>query len=493
MLALGAAVVPTPAADVYVSLERGNLDTAPVPYDARSVQFGFNEVVTEYVDRIYQPTLVAVIVHKERWQSIPYAEQRALAQAAFNTGEQLVRAVNAAADEFKTSELQRGATFNAWDSDEDREAILAANLSTVADIDDSTQTRLIRLASAAASVPVETRYDDASLPATRVAVLFATDREPVPGGTNEARFSSRRRLNDLTFGRVDIQLHDGRRYGEDFKDHSTILSINVFTDRGAFETVLEEIDQSGRSLVIFVHGYNNSFHDAIVRAATIKTDIAGSAYVLAYSWPSDGSVLAYGYDGSSTSTANQNFRTLMQQIVEYIPAERISIIAHSMGSRIVLSYLEALQIRKVDPSGFKFANVVFAASDVAQELFLQKVSNVAEGDAYRLPHYTKATTVYSSEHDRALRFSNLIHNDKRLGLSSQADIFLAQTVDSIDASLIDSGRLFDIFRGATRHSYVFDKAKGVRELADVLAGIPPPQRSGLAKGHRGTAVYWIMQ
>ena len=86
-----------------------------------------------------------------------------------------------------------------------------------------------------------------------------------------------------------------------------LLSVRVIGSDQEINNELASIAASNNPVVVFLHGYNNSFSDALRRAATIKNDIAGDGTVISYTWPSDGSVLGYGYDASSAGTASQIF------------------------------------------------------------------------------------------------------------------------------------------------------------------------------------------
>jgi hypothetical protein len=107
--------------------------------------------------------------------------------------------------------------------------------------------------------------------------------------------------------------------------------------------------------------------------------------------------------------------------------------------------------------------------------------------------FAKTVTVYSSEYDRALGFSHEIHRDKRLGLSTKQDLFLASGLVTIDASSIDPAKFYQKFTTATRHSYVFDKAKGVSDLAGIIANVSPQDRTGLVQDARGQKIFWRMR
>ena len=68
----------------------------------------------------------------------------------------------------------------------------------------------------------------------------------------------------------------------------------------------------GRSTLIFVHGFNNRFEDAVFRFAQIAHDSDMQAVPVLFTWPSRGSMLAYGYDRESTNYSRDALELLLQ-------------------------------------------------------------------------------------------------------------------------------------------------------------------------------------
>jgi len=463
-----------------------------IPFSERSAILGFNQIVESYVDRQYKPAIYAVVMRKERWEELPYLHQRAFSRAAIQAGDLASSAVGAAAEAFKSSEILRGAQFAQW-TDKDLETVISASLQTSRTFEGNDGQTLVRIAFAAAAAPTINQVTNRTkLPKAIVEVYFATDRMLAKGGVRDTLFSAKREVNTVSFGIADVELKEGRQLGDDLEESSEILNTTLINGVEV-NNKMAKLGRSQTPIIVFIHGYNNSFSDAVRRGAAIKADIANNATVFSYTWPSDGNLLGYGYDASSAMTASQNFQSFMDKLTQNIPANRISIIAHSMGGRLLLAYLANLQNTVDVPAKFKFANLVFAASDVTQDLFQQKVLGPNNAPEKALAAFAKAVTVYSSEFDRALGLSRVIHGDKRLGLSKPNNIFLAPNITSIDASAIDPAKFYQKFTTATRHSYVFDKASGVADLSELFADIPPEARQWLTKANRQGKEYWLMK
>jgi hypothetical protein len=57
----------------------------------------------------------------------------------------------------------------------------------------------------------------------------------------------------------------------------------------------------GRQALVFIHGFNNRFDDAVYRYAQIVHDSGAPVVPILFTWPSRGSLLDYGYDRESTN------------------------------------------------------------------------------------------------------------------------------------------------------------------------------------------------
>ena len=492
--ALGVSPVAVPFGEVFLSLQTGLADGSVIPYGAQSQALGLNEVVSNYVARPFRANLFVVVVPRSVWDDMPIETQTILAASARDIGLQLGDQVQADADAFRTSEIERGAQFTFWtQSDVDRIAGAAIQFGGggAAPDDADVARRLVQTAYFAGAPQQEPAFAaDDGLPEGTAEVYFATDRQR-SNAILGLSFNAKRARSDISFGTAQIKLKAGRRFSDDLIKGTEITEVTTIEDDIFLNATLESIRDSGGDLVVFVHGYNNTFADALMRSGTIAVDLADQANVLVYSWPSDGHAVRYGYDESSASSSTSNFINFMRQLTDVVPSERISIVAHSMGSRLVVGFIESLQIANIDPADQRFANFVFAASDIGRLEFLQVEDSAANPNASALSMFADAVTIYVSEFDGALGLSSLIHSDIRVGRAARPDMIDDEDMVTIDASLIDPVKLLKPFPFVTRHSYVFDKPEGVTDLASVLAGAMPSARTGLLPTGSNSGIWWM--
>jgi esterase/lipase superfamily enzyme len=158
---------------------------------------------------------------------------------------------------------------------------------------------------------------------------------------------------------------------------------------------------------VFIHGFNNRFDDAVFRFAQIVHDAGTPVVPVLFTWPSRGSVLAYGYDRESNTYSRNALESTLRTLAGDPAVGEISILAHSMGNWVTLEALRQMAIRdgRVAP---KIRNVLLAAPDVDVDLFREAVLDMGQS--------RPSFTLFVSQDDRALAISRRIWGDAvRLG------------------------------------------------------------------------------
>lgn len=85
--------------------------------------------------------------------------------------------------------------------------------------------------------------------------------------------------------------------------------------------------------LVFVHGYNTSFDNALFRTAQIAYDLQFDGAPFLYSWPSGASVSRYPYDRESAEGAEPHLRKFLDMVIKNTGAKSVSIIAHRAQGR----------------------------------------------------------------------------------------------------------------------------------------------------------------
>jgi esterase/lipase superfamily enzyme len=188
-------------------------------------------------------------------------------------------------------------------------------------------------------------------------------------------------------------------------------------------------------VLVFIHGFNNRFDDAVFRFAQIVHDSGAPVVPILFTWPSRGSVLAYGYDRESTAYSRNALESLLKAISRDPAVGEISILAHSMGNSLALETLRQMAIRdgRVAP---KIHNVLLAAPDVDVDLAREAIVDM--GPRANRPSFT----LFVSQDDRALAVSRRVWgSDARLGAINPDQEPYRTQLERADITVLDLTKL----------------------------------------------------
>jgi len=173
--------------------------------------------------------------------------------------------------------------------------------------------------------------------------------------------------------------------------------------------------QTGRTKVlVFVHGFNNRFDEAVYRFAQIVHDAKLPVIPVLFTWPSRGEVRlrTYNYDRESANYSRDAPESLLGTLTSYPAITEVNLLAHSMGNWVALEALRGRSIRggqtaasmKID----KLKNAMLVAPDVDVDVFRAQIQ--------RMGAARPRIALFVSQDDSALRLSRTIADDApRLG------------------------------------------------------------------------------
>lgn len=164
-----------------------------------------------------------------------------------------------------------------------------------------------------------------------------------------------------------------------------------------------------RQVLLFIHGFNNRFEDAVFRFAQIVHDSRAPVVPVLFTWPSRGSILAYGYDRESTAYSRNALEAMLTAAAKDPAVGEITILAHSMGNQLALETLRQMAIRDGRVPA-KIRNVMLAAPDVDVDLAREAIIDMGPRD--ERPNFT----LLVSQDDKALAVSKQVWGSSdRLG------------------------------------------------------------------------------
>jgi esterase/lipase superfamily enzyme len=237
------------------------------------------------------------------------------------------------------------------------------------------------------------------------------------------------------------------------------------TERLFLADVRDKVSRSQRhECLIFVHGFNVPFDEAVRRTAQIAYDIAFDGAPILFSWPSQGGLWPADYrkDERNAALSIDSLHRVLTLLGANIPGVAIHIVTHSMGSRVVEGALEKLSAETKASGPKPLAQVAFLAPDIDAELFRRAVSRLS-GAATRI-------TLYASDKDDALVISAKNAGYKRAGQAG-ANIVVASGIETIDATAVSTAVL------GIGHSYYADNSTILSDLFYLIRGQTPAERS----------------
>jgi esterase/lipase superfamily enzyme len=331
--------------------------------------------------------------------------------------------------------------------------------------------------------------DEPTLPpdATLVQVFYATDRAQIANRPGKAEYGVQRSANgNLQFGKCEVSIPKLHKIGKletpsilrlEFRPNPKkhiILSNTYSLEENSFFGLLKSsvVKSASKDAFVFVHGYNVSFEDAARRTGQIAYDLDFIGAPIFYSWPSNGKTADYLKDETNITWSTPHFEHFLGLLAHRSGAQRIHIIAHSMGNRAVCDALKTLSYDLT--SQLKFNHLVLAAPDIDADTFRELAAT--------LQRLAGRVTLYESSQDKAIQASKKIHGNPRAG----EPLLVVGGMDTIDASAIDTD-----FLG---HSYFSDNWPLLSDIHSILFRDEPPSgRFGLVEMEHEDGKYYAFK
>lgn len=331
-------------------------------------------------------------------------------------------------------------------------------------------------------------------------IYFGTNRDPLPAD-NPTDFGSNfspHGLADLRFGRAEVT-------GADFEQIDIqVAPENLFSEppqlgsEAVFQQVRQDMRQQAEDTLIFIHGFNTSFKDALRQTAQIHQVLTApdplnpgnplKLNMCLFSWPSDGvflftnpdarSKVAYRNDRLDAAASGPAFARGFLKVVDFINrinredrcTQRLHLITHSMGAYVlrfamqeIREFVEDHRIPRI------FDQILLMAADEDDDAF------DADHKLRLLPRTTRHISVYFNRGDLALWASDSLKgNPARLGTDGPLQpLQLPRNVYPIDCTGVVS-RSAD----ATEHSYHLNVERVIIDMQQVLRNRPTDEIPG---------------
>ena len=210
---------------------------------------------------------------------------------------------------------------------------------------------------------------------TREAIFVGTSRKLVDGAFGFERSEA------VAYHRYDVLVPFEREVGQvqwpkknpkraDPAKSFLLLADQAFADAPAFRKDLKAAmgRRNQRDVVVYVHGFNNTMAESVYRVAQMHHDLKVTGVAVHYAWPSRGSALGYVYDRDSSLFGRDGLEALLSEVAS-AGAQRIVIVAHSMGGALTMETLRQAAIRGDAKVMNKIGGVILISPDLDVDLF----------------------------------------------------------------------------------------------------------------------------
>jgi esterase/lipase superfamily enzyme len=259
---------------------------------------------------------------------------------------------------------------------------------------------------------------------SRVPILIATTRQRSTNDSGE--MFSGERASEVSYAAITVSIPPdaARKIGEvqwpvslPGDPGTNFVTVSAeYIDKQKFAASIAAIaKQTGRTKVlVFVHGFNNRFDEAVYRFAQIVHDSKVPVIPVLFTWPSRGEVRlrTYNYDRESANYSRDALESLLGTLTAYPYITEVNLLAHSMGNWVALEALRGRSIRSGQTLAAiradKLKNAMLVAPDVDVDVFRAQIQ--------RMGAARPRIALFVSQDDSALRLSRTLADDTpRLG------------------------------------------------------------------------------
>ncbi|MDQ0467309.1 alpha/beta hydrolase [Labrys wisconsinensis] len=186
-----------------------------------------------------------------------------------------------------------------------------------------------------------------------------------------------------------------------------VVTRSETLDRAAFDADLAARQPGGKpasgDVVVFVHGYNTNYQEAVFRVAQLTKDGGFPGTMVAFAWPSRGTLTGYVADRESTTYSRDYLEQFLDDVARAPGVKRIHILAHSMGNWLAVETLRQAKLRASSPFLAKLGDVFLMSPDIDVDVFRTQLDVIGK--------LNEPITVIVSRDDRALAASQRLAGD----------------------------------------------------------------------------------
>jgi len=191
-----------------------------------------------------------------------------------------------------------------------------------------------------------------------------------------------------------------------------------------------------RDVLVFVHGFNNSFDEARLRTAQIVADSRFGGVPVMFTWPSKNELFGYVSDKDSAMASRDALQELLTQISATPGVGKIHVLAHSMGGWLAMEALRQSAIAGHRDLDGHLGEIMLASPDIDVDVFASQMARLRPAKV----------TVFATANDRALSLSStLAQSRQRVGAIDPSKPEDKAKIVSLGAQVYDLSAFSDGF------------------------------------------------
>lgn len=274
-------------------------------------------------------------------------------------------------------------------------------------------------------------------------------------------------------------------------------SVAKSADAKAFFALVDKALAASQSqeLLVYVHGANNTVALAAAQAAQLRHFTGRRMVVVAFLWPSAGSILRYLTDVGNAKASVDPFARLIELFAANTRASAIDVLGYSAGAQVTspalaqLRTARAAQSREAFRHDMRLKHVYFAAPDIDTRRFVNELGRYID--------VVDRVSIAANLNDSALRFASVVHRASRAGRPNPTELDAEQSAFMVEAS---RNLGFDLIKvnpndipnlPARSHAFWYEDPWVSGDLLGLLLLNADPPKRGLEGQSAGSgARYW---
>lgn len=249
------------------------------------------------------------------------------------------------------------------------------------------------------------------------------------------------------------------------------------------------------NLLVYVHGSNNTVQRAAAQASQFRHFTGRRTVVIAFMWPSAGSLLRYLTDVANAAATVDTFARFLELLAERTDAPAIDVLAYSAGAQVTSPALARLGTPRPDESReqlrerLRLGQVYFAAPDIDTRRFTDDMKAYVD--------LADRVSLSVNLNDSVLRLAGIVARRSRAGRPDPGELSDEQTTFLVDASnqlhfdviSVDPNDIPGLPPGS--HDFWYDSPWVSGDLlVKFLLRLPPGERGLEARATRNGGRFW---